>query len=514
MKPSATEAHEVGTETMKLPWDDRPPQGDCVLAPATSTRSGFAPARPHPTHRLVAMWSGGSVVAELPARGQLVLGRGLGCDVVIAHGSVSRQHARLHLGSAPTLEDLGSSNGTWLDGRRLAPRELVRLPPGSLLELGGVLVVIHPPEEPTSPGDTAEIVLADEEMIRLYDLVDVVAKSGLSVVLMGETGVGKEVLASRLHDRSPRRSAPILKVNCAALVETLLEAELFGYEKGAFTGAATSKPGLLEGADGGTLFLDEIGELPLATQAKLLRVLETGEVMRIGSLRPRGIDVRFVSATNRDLRASCAQGRFRRDLFFRLDGVSVYVPPLRARTREIPALVERFVGEACIMHGRARLRVDDDALGALVHHAWPGNVRELKNVIGRTVLLAPGAVITRADLRFDPMNSGQVALGVGTDVLVPLRDERPTLPATSPPPIASPPLPLAGRSPPGAARPGSAVPLDAEGRARIVAALDSCGGNQTRAAKMLGISRRTMLKRLDAFGVARPRKDRDDEART
>ncbi|MBS2014999.1 MAG: sigma 54-interacting transcriptional regulator [Deltaproteobacteria bacterium] len=453
--------------------------------------------------RLVAVWHDGSRAVELPPRGALVIGRGDSCDLVVAHTSVSRRHVKIHVGDTLSVEDLSSSNGTWVDGVRLEPGSVVELRPGALLECGAVLVVVQGPVTERGASLPNDVVCADEAMLGVYELVDVVAKSSMSVVLMGETGVGKEIIATRVHQQSPRANAPFLKVNCAALVESLLEAEVFGYERGAFTGATQAKAGLLEGASGGTLFLDEIGELPLPTQAKLLRVLESGEVMRIGSLKPRKIDVRFVSATNRDLRELCAAGRFRQDLFFRLDGVSVYIPPLRERRREIHELASRFVDDACRQHGKARLELSGDAMAALLQHTWPGNVRELKNVINRSALLARGPTITKADLRFEPLNSGHVALRASGAINVPAAP-----PVMSAPPAMSgaptlPPPPPTPYAPAGAS---GAPGLDAEERDRILSALEACGGNQTRAAKMLGISRRTLLNRLDLMDVRRPRK--------
>ncbi|MBL8609666.1 MAG: sigma 54-interacting transcriptional regulator [Myxococcales bacterium] len=449
---------------------------------------------------------------DLPPRGTLTLGRGEGVDVRVDHGSVSRTHAALHLGETIALEDLGSSNGTFVDGQRLGQGQRVGLRPGALVEVGAVLVVVQSAEESrramaashaahatkSASGEGSPVVV-DAEMARVYELLDVVARSSLSVVLMGETGVGKEVLASRIHESSPRSGAPFSKINCAALVESLLEAELFGYERGAFTGAHQAKPGLVESVHGGTLFLDEVGELPLTTQAKLLRVLESGEVTRVGSLKPRSIDVRFISATNRDLRDWVAQGRFREDLFFRLDGISVYVPPLRERTSEIPELAARFIEAAAKQHGTRKLAISRDAMDALIAYPWPGNVRELRNVIGRSVLLARGPALEAADLRFEP---------AGT------RSRPPSYAAPPRPTDAYATTPAAPTLPPPPVAPSGVGPhrpkIDDGERQRVLDALDRCGGNQTRAAKMLGISRRTMLNRLDALGIPRPRKS-DDE---
>ena len=421
--------------------------------------------------RLILTWNGGSIVHDLPSRGALVVGRGAEADLRVDHSSVSRNHARVVLGETITVADLGSSNGTWVDGTRLTDGAPASLRPGSLVEIGSVLMVIDSGVRSTTPARTDDakdaVVVVDPEMARVHELVDLVARANLSVVLLGETGVGKDVLAHRVHQGSPRASKPFLKVNCAALSESLVEAELFGFERGAFTGAAQAKEGLLEGASGGTLFLDELGELPLTTQAKLLRVLESGEVTRLGALKPRPINVRFVSATNRDLRELIAAGRFRQDLFFRLDGLSIYVPPLRDRVAEVSALALAFVRSAAVTAGKPPVTISEDAMTALRAHAWPGNVRELKNVIARSVLLCRSTVLQASDLHLDGVAISRSAAAVVESV--------------------------------------SASDLASE-RERIALTLDRYAGNQTLAAKALGMSRRTLLKRLDSLALPRPRK--------
>ena len=425
--------------------------------------------------RLVATWNGGMLVHDLPERGSLTLGRGADADICIEHTSVSRRHATLVLDDTIRVLDLGSSNGTWVEGARLPAKGSAQLRPGGLIEIGSVLVMVQPAQSTTSKASTPDPrgpVVVDPNMQRVHELVDLVAKSKLSVILLGETGVGKEVLATRTHQQSPRADKTFVKVNCAALVESLLEAELFGYERGAFTGADRAKAGLLEEASDGTLFLDEVGELPLTTQAKLLRVLESGEVMRVGAVKPQAVRVRFVCATNRDLKELVASGKFRQDLFFRLDGMSIRIPPLRERITEIAPLARAFVAQACTDGERPRLSLSDEAVARLLTHAWPGNVRELKNVIERSVVLCQGDVIRPEELRFD-------ALGGEVEAAMPAARQ-------------------------------SAEAIAESQRTRIVDALTACKGNQTQAAKLLGISRRTLLHRLDALGVARPRK-RDDE---
>jgi transcriptional regulator with GAF, ATPase, and Fis domain len=452
-----------------------------LVAAADSREPGF---------RLVATWEGGSIVRDLPLRGEITLGRGAEADVRIDHSSVSRKHARLVLGENFTIEDLGSSNGVVAGGRRIPPRGSAGVRAGEVLELGSSLVVIHERggAAAVSVSGDVSVVVADPEMERIYQLLELVARSTISILLLGETGVGKEVLAAHVHRCSPRASAPFLRVNCAALVESLLESELFGHERGAFTGAHQAKVGLLEGAHQGTLFLDEVGELPKSVQAKLLRVLESGEVTRIGSLAPRKVDVRFVAATNRDLRSMVTAGAFREDLYFRLEGIAVKVPPLRNRPGEIPALVKRFAAEECALAGRAPMRVTDEALARLVGYSWPGNIRELKNVLRRSILLAKGGALQTSDLRIE--------------------EEAATVSAPAPPPLSAAPAPATSAD---AESGGAGSSKRDRERARILDALNQCGGNQTRAAKMLGIARRTLVHKLDILGVPRPRKRDDDD---
>ena len=437
--------------------------------------------------RLVATWNGGTVTRALPTTGTLTLGRGDNADIVIDDTTVSRLHARLVLGDPMLLEDLGSSNGTWVDGQKLEPGSSVIVRTGALFELGSVLIVVRAPgyarggHASGASGAAGPAGARDPEMERLYETIELAARSKLSVVILGETGVGKEVVASRLHEESQRASKPFLKINCATLVETLLEAELFGYERGAFTGAVQAKAGLLESAHTGTFFLDEVGELPLATQAKLLRVLESGEVTRIGGLKPRQVDVRFLSATNRDLTKMVRAGKFREDLFFRIDGLSIRIPPLRQRTSEIPVLAEKFVREACAESRRPPLAISVGGLRKLLAHRWPGNVRELKNVMARSVLFCRSADIGPDEIRFESSAGG--AADATSSAL--------------PPPAAT------------SEEPRGAEAIAESERERIVGALAEAGGNQTRAAKLLGISRRTLVYRLDALGLPRPRKADD-----
>ncbi|MDP2274652.1 MAG: sigma 54-interacting transcriptional regulator [Archangium sp.] len=314
------------------------------------------------------------------------------------------------------------------------------------------------------------VIIDDPQMRALHALVKKVAQGDISVLLLGETGVGKEVFAEALHAASPRAGKPFQKFNCASFTETLLESELFGHEKGAFTGAVKAKPGLIESANGGSVLLDEVGEMPLSTQVKLLRVLEAREVMRVGDVRARPIDVRFIAATHRDLEAQVAKGNFRQDLFFRLNGISLVIPPLRERIAELESLARHFIARAARQFGKSpEPTLTPEALALLQNYAWPGNLRELRNMLERAVLLANDRFLGPDDLPLDKLSA------------TPL-----TRPAGEVHPMVAP---------------------DVEGeRAKVVAALELHGGNQTLAARALGISRRTMLNRLDAYAIPRPRK--------
>ena len=363
------------------------------------------------------------------------------------------------------------------------------------------------------PGPDVEPASAMEG---LRELVARIAASTIGVLILGETGVGKEVLAESLHRQSPRAAKPFLRLNCAALSDSLLESELFGHERGAFTGAVAQKRGLLETAEGGTVFLDEIGELPLTTQVKLLRVIEERTVTRVGGLAPRSLDVRFVAATNRDLEAEVARGTFRQDLFFRLNGITIVVPPLRERADEIEQLARAFIAVAA--RGREHPpRLSRDAQARLMAYSWPGNIRELRNVIERAVLLAGDGEIAPRHLPLEKMSAPVTAR-------MPSRSRVPPPPVQSPVPPAPPSsktFPSADTrtdawpairetSPPPTPRPPPLKDeLETLERRRILDALERCTWNQTRAARLLGMSRGVLMARLDQYGIARPRKRGD-----
>ncbi|HEX4567787.1 MAG TPA: sigma-54 dependent transcriptional regulator, partial [Vicinamibacterales bacterium] len=307
-------------------------------------------------------------------------------------------------------------------------------------------------------------------MQELFGMIRRLAPHVRTALVSGETGTGKELVARALHHLGPRRERRFVTVNCSAVVETLFESELFGHVRGAFTGATDNKSGLFELADGGTLFLDEIGELPLTLQAKLLRVLELGEVHRVGSLDPRKVSVHVVAATNRDLRAEVVAGRFRSDLYYRLNIVEVALPPLRERREDIPYLTAAFVGETSERLQKSLLGLTPGAERLLAMASWDGNVRELRNVIERACILADGDFITEREL----------------SVSMPLSR-----------PLAQTPLALPATQEDAA----SADLLVTVEREHIQRALMRARGNKKAAARMLGLSRRALYRRLERLDL-------------
>jgi two-component system response regulator AtoC len=342
------------------------------------------------------------------------------------------------------------------------------------------------PASPSGRGAAdADIVVNDDATRRIQEVIERVAKSSIPVLLLGETGVGKDVLAETIHRRSARSSKPFVRVHCAAVSTALLESELFGYDRRAFTRAGHPKTGLVESADGGTMFLDEIGEMDPTTLSKLLHVLEQGEVMRVGSLHPRRVDVRFVAATNRDIDKLVAEGKFRKDLYFRLKGMSIVIPPLASRPREIAPLASLFLERACSKMNRPRLAIAPAALDCLQRYGWPGNVRELRNAIERAAVLCTGDSVEVEHLPVECVLRSLPPPAAGDE---PLEEPSPRSTTTRDE------LRHAARS------------LERE---RILQALARCAGNQSAAARVLGISRRTLVARLAEYRIPRPIKDKE-----
>jgi DNA-binding NtrC family response regulator len=431
---------------------------------------------------------------NLPVDGTVTIGRGESNQVRVDDPLASRNHACLHMSDEMYIEDLGSVNGTRVKDQPVKRGDKIKIAAGETILIGSSVLIIHhrtrnrpPLLRPETLRDGRALVTPvaspyDEAMQRIHQLAERAAAGTINVLITGETGVGKELLAETVHRLSPRKEGPYVCLNCAALSETLLESELFGHERGAFTGAFQAKAGLLETAAEGSLFLDEVGELPLATQAKLLRVIETREVNRLGSLKPRRIDVRFIAATNRNLEVEVARGAFRRDLYFRLNGITLTIPPLRERISEIPRLAEIFVRTISGELGRPEPLLPPSVITLLQAYSWPGNIRELKNMMERAVLLCVGTAIGPEHLPADKVT-----------------------PTSQTPPSPAP--RVTAPFPPPQYSLNDAQELE---RRRIVDALGSCAGNQSRAAKMLGISRRTLVTKLDTYRIPRPKKSFED----
>jgi len=326
-----------------------------------------------------------------------------------------------------------------------------------------------------SPAPTAdkvaEIEGKSQRMLDVYKLVARVAPSTATVLVVGESGTGKELVARAIHNRSPRANNPFVPVNCTALSESLLESELFGHARGAFTGAVAAKRGLFETANGGTLFLDEIGDMGPKMQAQILRVLQDGEMRPVGGTEAIRVDVRLVCATNRDLEAEVKATRFREDLYFRINVVTVRMPPLRDRAGDIPILVRHFINKIARREARAQASVSPEALEVLCRYSWPGNVRELENAIERAVAVAKGNVVLPSDLPAEVYGGSTVAVAS-------ILDDRPTLGELE--------------------------------RRYIALVLTECGGNKKRAAEKLGIDRRTLYRAIERSGDAGDPEDDTD----
>jgi two-component system response regulator AtoC len=581
-----------------------------VTADAKSQETGFEPERPFDTKVSAKDQDGGALglavlgptgfaTYPLQAGASRVIGRDPQADIVVDDASVSRRHAKLHVGDVIELEDLGSSNGTFVRGQRLGkgartevgigesfrvgdqvllvqrvqaatgtPRRVhrgdylearldeectrgtrfalikLRVDPATTGALDGVAAELSPSDilalsgageygvlmlevGPTEAGDVAErlsarlkanghtvrvgvachprdgrslatlLDVADRGLLgrdasttgesqsgvvvsprlrQIYQQVDRVAAGDIAILVLGETGAGKDVLANHVHQASRRVQGPFVRINCAALAESLIESELFGHEKGAFTGSTGAKLGLLETARGGTVFLDEVGEIPLGIQAKLLQVIEQKQVLRVGGLTPHPIDVRFVAATNRDLEREAERGTFRQDLYFRLAGFTVVMPPLRERRDEILPLALHFLAR---VQPASAVRFSPEAEELLTSYSWPGNVRELRHVIERAVLLCSGTLVTPDHLPAEKMRSTLIVRQAAAPVAV-----EPTSDETLPP-----------------------LPADKQReRDRILEILTEVGGNQSEAARRLGVSRSTLITRIEEFGLRRPRK--------
>jgi two-component system, NtrC family, response regulator AtoC len=407
------------------------------------------------------------LIVRLPASGAVTVGRDDEAALVVESPSLSRLHFVIEMaGGAARLRDLGSRNGTRRNGE-LVSESASLLAPGDEIAAGDVRFTLLRRE--TLPSSAIAVGLRSEtpaaqapptdvppefrypSLEKVHAVVRRVAPRNISLLILGETGTGKEVLAREIH-RLSKRTGPLVAVNTASLPETLIESELFGHERGAFSGALTSKAGLIETSDGGTLFLDEIGELPLALQAKLLRVLEERSVRRVGANQEKRVDLRVVAATHRDLETLVAEKRFRADLLFRLNGVTLTMPPLRERREEIGTLSQQLLAG---MSGATS--ITPAALRALRAFDWPGNVRELRHVLERAMAFSDGPHIDLEHLP-DSLQREQ------KDVIASEGGVRATV-------------------------------KDFE-RERILEALEKTGGNRTKAAELLGLPRRTLVYKL------------------
>jgi DNA-binding NtrC family response regulator len=398
------------------------------------------------------------------------VGKDPSCDLVVQDPFMSGRHLKVtRRDGLFHVVDTNSTNGTWMGSVRVFEVE-VGLP--TTLRVGETDVILEPITPARKELSFHGIIGNDGSVRQLNDLIERVAPSSAAVAILGESGTGKELVARAIHACSERADRPFIPVNCAAISKELIESELFGHEKGSFTGATNTTKGAFEEADGGTLFLDEIGELPLDLQAKLLRALENGEIKRVGASRPSHVDVRVVAATNKDLLAQSREGRFREDLYYRLCVVPLHLPPLRNRRGDILALAEHFL-RTYAPRGQT-VRLTPAAVDRLQRHAWPGNIRELRNVVHRALLLRKGDSIDATDLTFDQETNRD------TGVLVPELPQGMTL---------------------------EQMLLKLE-RQIVETALRRCNNNRERVARELGIARSTLFKRLKEWGLTK----QEDEA--
>jgi len=335
------------------------------------------------------------------------------------------------------------------------------------------------PEEPSGHG-RFRLVGQSPAIRTIYGIVEKVANTPSTVLISGESGTGKELIARALHENSSRHSGPFIKINCAAIPKTLMESELFGYDKGAFTGAVGAKPGRFELAHGGTLFLDEIGEIPIEMQVKLLRVLQESEFERVGGIKTIKVDVRLVTATNRDLLAEVGAGAFREDLFYRLNVVPIHIPPLRERREDIPLLADHFIAKFNDRLKKEIAAITPEAVERLVAYQWPGNIRELENLMERTVLFCEGPEIRVSDL--PPEVAGAPAPQPGSAAAHAAGEELP-------------------RPAPESLKEAVRAETERVERELIQRALDATGGNVTQAARKLKISRKSLQTKMKELGL-------------
>lgn len=383
-------------------------------------------------------------------------------DLVLTDHTVSRRHAEVEeKTNGYVIRDLDSTNGTFLNGVRVREAYLT---PGSVIRLGQTEISFSPMEEHIeilkSVADRfGELVGSSSPMQEVYGILERIAPTDVIVLLEGETGTGKELAARAIHSYSRRAGGPFVVFDCGAAATNLIESELFGHEKGAFTDAVKSRQGAFELADGGTIFLDEIGELSLDLQPKLLRALDQRETKRVGAEKPVTVNVRIISATNKDLEKEVKAGRFREDLFYRLSVVRVYMPPLRKRKEDIETITEYLLAGISTEIGKKVNSLSPEAAAALMSYSWPGNVRELKNVLGRAAALSDGGKIEAKDLFLSQGKTTATLEGLSGNTLEDIE------------------------------------------KAAIHATLKSVSGNKTEAAKMLGIAYSTLYEKMRKYGM-------------
>jgi DNA-binding NtrC family response regulator len=444
-------------------------------SPATSMMDSLATAIPHVAGRLLVGTDGGLRAIPLPANRGVLIGRGRTCDVQLAGPGVSRSHARLERDGDWWICDAGSANGTFVRGRRLAPAERVSVTAGDAISLGGVLVVL----DESDPEDAVDTLGGIRQLACQHDLRTMCA-TGLAVLLVGEPGVGKALSASAIHRASPRAAGPLVTVNCSAYSATTLELELFGRARGVVAADPDERLGAFELASGGTLLIENIGAMPLPVQHRVHRVLSQRAVVRLGGMRARQVDVRWLATNPGRLDGDVAAGRFDPNLYGWLADQVFVVPPLRERLSELPRLVDELLRDATLEHGRGQSpRVTPEAMRVLAAHPWPGNVLELRHVLDCAVLLATDGMIQVGDLRMLPEHFAAAS------------------------PEDDGPFPGAGDAMKVASLRDAIARLE---RQRIIEVLTAHGGNQSRAAKVLGMSRGTLQARMDAYDIPRPRK--------
>jgi transcriptional regulator with GAF, ATPase, and Fis domain len=461
--------------------------------------------------KLVLAGADGTPTTEVSfEKGEIRIGAMDDNDLVIRDDTVSRYHCKIvQEETGYVLVDLGSTNGSFVNRVRI--REAF-LKPGCVVHLGQTEIKFYAGEEeveivPSRKDRCGDIIGRHPRLREIYAIIEKIAPTNTTVVIEGETGTGKEVVAQTIHKLSARGTGPLMVLDCGAVPENLIESELFGHEKGSFTGAIMTRQGLFEMADGGTVFLDELAELPLDLQPKLLRALEQREIRRVGANRPLKVDVRIIAATNRNLEEEVRSGRFRQDLFYRLSVVRLTLPPLRDRVEDIPLLVRHFLKNHAYNRqpdGSPRIKnVAREAYDMLAAYRWPGNVRELVNTIERAVSFADGETIEARDLPEHVRDSVQQALGSLTPV--PPRQTSPSVPAMVLPP-ASTPAPHPQLTPP----PESFESTFKEAKEKwvssferdyIVALLKKNHGNISHAAREADIDRKYFRKLMKKYGI-------------